>query len=304
MPLKPVWTSSNFLQYSGMLIVVVAVAWLLSFLQDVHGTGGLVGWAALFAAVALGLALAFEQRAGPLLAGLLAVVAVIAFAAFAGAIFDALGLVDDQDGGPLSEGFDFWLIVLELIVLLAALAALRRFRFPLLALVATLAVWVVLVDILGEIFGGGDDAHAVAALIVGLALGAAGRSMDAGAPSPSAFWVHLVAGLSVGGAVIWFLHSEDWHWALVALVALVYVGAARVLLRSSYAVLGAIGLTAVASYFIEKWFSLTSLVPFFETPPEDVDEWGRPVVYLALGIVLVVLGLLVDWRRKAEAAPP
>ena len=116
--------------------------------------------------------------------------------------------------------------------------------------------------------------------------------------------MHLVGGLSVGGGVLWFLHTEHWHWVIVAMVALAYVWAARELLRSSYAVLGAIGLTAVASYFIEQWFSLTSLVPFLAAPPEDVDEWGRPLVYLVLGVVLVALGLLVEWRPRPEAPPP
>ncbi len=302
MTLKPVWTSSTFLQYAGMIVVLVAVVWLLSFLQDAHGSGGLVGWAALFLAVGLALALAVERRGQPLLAGLLSVVAVIAFASFAGAVFDVAGLIDEVGGGgPLGEGLDFWLIVLELIVLFAALAALRRFRHPLLALVAALAAWAAIVDVLGEIFGGGGDAHAIAAILTGLAFAARGRSMDGGGPSPSAFWVHLVAGLSVGGGVLWFLHSADWHWVIVGLVALVYVGAARALRRSSYAVLGAIGLTAVASYFIEQWFALRSLVPFFEAPPDDVAEWGRPVVYLVLGAVLVALGLLVEWRRRVAA---
>lgn len=307
--MKPVWTSSTFLQYAGMLIVVVAVAWLLSFLQDQHGSGGLVGWAALFLAVALGLALSVLRRGEPLLAGLLALLAVIVFAAFAGAIFDVLGLVDEEDGGPLAEGFDFWLIVLELLVLFAALAALRRFRFPLLALVAAVAAWVALVDVVGEIFGGGNDAHAATAILIGLGFVAAGRSMDAGGHSTSAFWVHLVGGLSLGGGVLWFLHSEDWHWAIVGIVALVYVAAARTLLRSSYAVLGAIGMTAVASYFIEQWFSLSSLVPFFGVPLEETDDaWGRPLLYLVLGAVLVALGLWVQWRRtpfgaEREAGP-
>jgi phosphotransferase system glucose/maltose/N-acetylglucosamine-specific IIC component len=74
--LKPVWNSSTFLQYAGMLIVLVAVGWLLSYLQDAHGTGGLVGWAVLFMAVAVGVALAAERRGEPILAGLLALVAL------------------------------------------------------------------------------------------------------------------------------------------------------------------------------------------------------------------------------------
>lgn len=97
--------------------------------------------------------------------------------------------------------------------------------------------------------------------------------------------------------MLWFWHEEDWQWALVAVVALVYVAFARALARSSYAVLGAVGLAATATYFIEKWFSLSSLVPFFQAEPKDVDEWARPLVYLGLGVVFVVLGLLVESRR-------
>ena len=59
--------------------------------------------------------------------------------------------------------------------------------------------------------------------------------------------------------------------------------------RSSYAVLGAVGLAGTATYFIEKWFSLGSLVPYFSAEPESVDKWGRPLVYLALGAVFIAL---------------
>jgi hypothetical protein len=301
--IKPVWTSSTFLQYAGMLVVVIAVAWLLDFLEGEQGTWALVGWAALFTAAALAVALFAERRAQPLLAGLVAFLTLVCFAVAVGAFFDAVGLVDEDDEGPLAEGLDFWLLVVELIVLVAALAALRRFRHPLLGLFSALTVWALVVDVLGDVFGGGDRAQPLAAIVVGLAFASRGVGMDRDVPSPSAFWVHLIAGLSVGGGVLWFLHEEDWHWVLVALVALAYVAAARRWLRSSYAVLGAMGLTAVASYFIEKWFSLTSLVPFFEAPPEDVEEWGRPLVYLGLGVVLVVLGLWVAWRRKEAPAP-
>ena len=67
--------------------------------------------------------------------------------------------------------------------------------------------------------------------------------------------------------------------------------------RSSYAVLGAVGLAGTATYFIEKWFSLGSLVPYFAAEPESVDKWGRPLVYLALGAVFVALGIVIGISR-------
>ena len=56
------------------------------------------------------------------------------------------------------------------------------------------------------------------------------------------FWVHVVAGLTIGGALLWFSHSSDTDWVLIGLASLVYVAIASGLGRSSYAVLGAIGL--------------------------------------------------------------
>ena len=65
--------------------------------------------------------------------------------------------------------------------------------------------------------------------------------------------------------------------------------------------LGALGLAGTATYFIERWFSLGSLVPFFPAEPDSADKWGRPLVYLALGAVFIILGLLVERGRRPAA---
>ncbi|MGH3071850.1 MAG: hypothetical protein ACRDNB_06220, partial [Gaiellaceae bacterium] len=129
------------------------------------------------------------------------------------------------------------------------------------------------------------------------------RMRDTPTHEPSAFWLHLVGGISVGGGVLGFWHEHTWEWLLVMAVALGYVLVARRLARSSYAVLGAIGLAAATTYFVEKWFTFGSLVPFFPVEPDENADWGRPLVYLALGIVYMLLGWFVaQGGRERESA--
>ena len=74
------------------------------------------------------------------------------------------------------------------------------------------------------------------------------------------------------------LARATWSGCSCSIVSLIYIAVARSLGRSSYTVLGALGLAGTATYFIEKWFSLGSLVPFFRAEPESADKWGRPLV--------------------------
>ena len=157
-------------------------------------------------------------------------------------------------------------------------------------------------DLFEGVLGGGDSATAILAILVGLVFVGVGVASDGVSQDPYGFWLHVVGGLSVGAAVLWFWHEQTWQWLLVLIVSLGYIWVSRSLGRSSYAVLGALGLAGTATYFIEKWFSLGSLVPFFRTEPEDVDKWGRPLVYLALGAVFVALGILIERGRDAPPA--
>ena len=129
-------------------------------------------------------------------------------------------------------------------------------------------------DLLEGLLGGGNSATAILALLVGLVFVCVGAAYDGGGHHPYAFWLHVVGGLSVGGGILWFWHEHTWEWLLVLIVSLVYIAVARSLGRSSYAVLGALGLAGTATYFIEKWFSLGSLVPFFPAEPEERGQVG------------------------------
>ena len=140
------WTSVSFLLYAGGLTILVAAVFLLSALSGDYGAVAFVGWSLLvfaaFAACAAGL-----RRVGrPVAAGLLALAAVAAFGILVGALEDWFGWLDDT--GSAFRGFRWGLLLLELAILVAALVALRIFRFPLLVLGAAAVGWFFVTDLL------------------------------------------------------------------------------------------------------------------------------------------------------------
>ena len=247
-----------------------------------------------------------ERRRPPIVAGLIAVVGVFCWAVVVGSLLVALGfdlLPDPQYARFFTQGLGLDTILLEVLVVVGAGVALGRFRFPLLVLPMAAVIWYGVMDLFEGVLGGGDSATAILAILVGLVFVGVGAASDGVSQDPYGFWLHVVGGLSVGGAILWFWHEQTWQWLLVLVVSLGYIAISRSLSRSSYAVLGALGLAGTATYFIEKWFSLGSLVPFFRPSPKSVDKWGRPLVYLALGAVFVALGIVVE-RGRAAPSPP
>lgn len=304
-PLKPTWTNSTLLQYLGTIFALGSLGSLFSVLQDSHGSGGLFGWSMLALAIALALAVAAQRRGELIVAGLVAVVAVFCWAVLVGSLLDVVGLdllPDPEAASFFTRGLGLHTILLEALVIAGATFALSRVRFPLLVLVLAVVAWYAVMDLLEGVLGGGDSATAILALLVGIVFVAVATATDGGDGHPYAFWLHVVGGLSFGGAVLWFWHEHTWEWLLVFVVSLGYVAVSRSLRRSSYAVLGALGLAGTATYFVERWFSLGSLVPFFPTEPEEFDKWGRPLVYFALGAVFVVLGIVVERGRTPSPA--
>ena len=133
-------------------------------------------------------------------------------------------------------------MLLELLWLLAAVIAIRLFRFPLLAAQAVLAGWIVVTDLISN--GGGWSA--VVTLFVGLVYLAVALAVDAGPGRPYGFWLHVGAGLLIGGGLLWFWHGGNIEWTLIAIASVVYVFFSQLVGRSSWAVLGAVGLLLAA----------------------------------------------------------
>ena len=304
--LRAPWSSAAFLVYLGGLTIFGSIVGLLSVQSSEHGAGGFVLWALLvFAAVGLS-AFAFRRRGHFVTAGLLALSSVAAFVVLFGALLDWFGWLPHVDS-PGFRGFHFWLLVLELLTAIAAAFALRMFGFPLLVLVIAAAGGYFATDLISN----GGDWSAIVTIAVGLILLLVARGLDSGDSQVRAFWVHVVAGLTIGGGLLWFFHDGDLDWFLIGIAGLIYVAVGDRLSRSSWVVLGAWGILQTAAHYADKWSDINAVLffPFYFLFPFGISfdgeyggdarhQWAGPLVFAAAGSVLVGIALLLARRRR------
>lgn len=267
-----------------------------TYLAARSGDAGYAGWTLLVLVLLAAVATGFRRTAHPVTAGVFAFVAVIAFVVFVGALWTWFGWDSSSPTSSSFQGFHLAQLLLELLWLIAALVALGVFRFPLLAAQAVLAGWIVFTDLISN--GGGWTA--VVTLFVGLVYLAVALAVDAGPSRPYGFWLHVGAGLLIGGSLLWFWHGGSFEWTLIALAAVVYVFFSQVVGRSSWAVLGAIGLLLAAAHFALEWTHVR--LPFFSGGSGAERAWVAPLVFTCLGFVLVALGLAIRRRSPGTAA--
>jgi hypothetical protein len=297
--LRPRWSSASALVYMGGFVALFATSALLGILGDDHGDWALVGYSLLACAVALGLALALQDSGRAVAAGVLAFLAVVFFGTLVAAIENVLGILD-ADLGDYQPGA----LLIELATIVSALVALRRFRAPLLVLPIAVTLWAAVAD-LGSL-GSWGDAGEVLSILVGAALIAAGIAVDRAGREPYGLWLHVVGGIAFGGGVL-ALIDGDLGWLLVGLLSLAYVGAAYRLGRSSYAVLGTIGILATTTYFTLDGFSLLGeFLPFGsgEIAEGGLDPWQVALSFVAAGLVIVLLGLIEERVTALRAREP
>jgi hypothetical protein len=289
---KPVWTTASFLIYAGGLTVLGAALGALGYLAANSGKGAFAGWAALVLAVLYAIADTLKRRGHWLAAGIFVFAAVVAWAVFLAALWVWFGWFSTHDivRSPL-HGFSFARLSFEALVLAAVFADIRRFRFPFIASIGVLFGWLFVADLLS----GGGSWTAIVTLVLGLVYLAAGSASS----RPSAFWLHFGAGVLIGGSLLYWWHSSDWNWALVAVVALVYIAIADRTRRSSWAVFGAIGLLFATSHFADAWSHGPSSgfglgIAGFGVP---YHGWVPPIVFAFTGFLLVALGVGSRHRR-------
>jgi hypothetical protein len=289
----PRWSAWSFLVYAGGFTVLGAIFGWFTYLAATSGDAGYAGWTLLVLLIVTGLALALRQRGRRVAGGVLAFVAVIAFVGFVSALWSWFGWQTTDGTSSTFGGFHLSRLLLELLWLLAALAAIRAFRFPLVAAQAVLAGWVLVTDLVSN----GGSWSAVVTLLVGLGYLAAGFSVDAGPSRPYGFWLHLGAGLAIGGSLLYFWHGGSIEWTLVAVAAVAFVLFSQPAGRSSWAVLGAIGLLLAAVHFSLHWTHVRLLI--LNAGSGSSRPWISPLVFTCLGLVLGALGLLLG-RRDPE----
>jgi hypothetical protein len=290
--LKPVWKSSSFLVYTGGLTVLNAALAALGYLAASYGRAAFVGWALLILAGLYAVAHAFKRRDRWVAAGIFAFASVIAWGVFVVALWVWFGWLSVHDLTSLPfKGFSVARLSLLLLGVVAAIDDRRRFRFPFITALIVWFGWLFVTDLVS----GGGSWSAVVTLVVGLAYVAIGGSSD----RPSAFWYHLAGGLLIGGSLLYWWHGGDWQWALICVVALLYVGMAHRTDRSSWAVLAALALLAATSHFSNEWSSGGSTHVFGLSFGIQYRGWVPPLVFAFTGFLLVALGIVVARRRPA-----
>jgi len=298
------WSSASFLVYTGGLAMLIATASMLGVQATEHGSGGLVVWALLVFVVLAALTFAVESRAHAVTAGLLGLSTLASFVILLGALLNWFGWLADTSDSPF-EGFRVSFLFLELVTLVAAFVLWRALRFAPYLFVVAAAAWLFVADLISN----GGDWTAIVTIFVGLALLVAAQVVD----DVSAFWLHVAAGLAIGGGILWFLHDGSGDWIVVALIALVYIAFGDAVRRASWVVFGAWALLQAASFFAEKWSGTPiAFFPFFYLFPfgvglDEYDEthahsWAGPLTVAVAGAVLIGIGLYIA-RRRRSAVP-
>ena len=292
---KPTWTSASFLLYLGGLTVLTSASASLAYLATHYGKGALTAWALLPLTVLFAVALMLRRRGAWMAAGIFAFTTVAMWAVFLGILFTWWGWDSNSGSNNAFEGWNWTLWLLLLLVIAGASAALRAFRFPLLFLYILWPVYFLVTDVISN----GGNWSAVVTLFIGFVYFFIGMSVDRGPRNPYGFWWHLSAGLLIGGALLYWWHSSEADWALLATASVVFILLSGVTWRSSWAVLGAIGFFAAATHWTIEWVA----TGFFSLGSDR--SWVPLVVSAVVGFFFVLLGLYLDWRRRRrEPAPP
>lgn len=286
---RPRWSSWSLLVYAGGLTFTLAAGGWLAYLSSKSGAAADTGWALLIFAILACIAEWLRRTGHPVTAGVFAFGAVGAFVAFVGELWKWLGWHTSEQS---FAGFHLARLVLELVWIVAAVAALKRFRFPLIVLQLVLAIWLFVTDLISN----GGNWTVIVSILVGLAYLMAAGGVD----RAYGFWLHVAAGLLIGGSILWWCrHGGTTTWILVTIAACIYVYLARVFNRSSWAVLGAIGVFLAADHFTFAWSNFHVL--FFGDGTGPSRPWVAPLVFTCAGALLVLLGLWISRPRRAAA---
>lgn len=314
------WTSGAFMAYAGAYVIVTSLISLLIAVAVDSGDLGQTVLAAVIFAALLAIAIVLRSAGRQIAAGLFATLALFAFGVAVGFAEDWAGLFPDDGGDNVFfASFEPGVVLLAILVVALGLGLVGVFRFPLLALPTAVVAWYAASHVLVSLWPGdpSSNVQAFLTLLVGAALAALGLVVDRTARPHYGFWLHVVGGIVIAGALGTLLHEETWQWVVLGAISLAFLLVAEEIARSSYAVLGTLGLIFVGGLFVDKWFSTPpEILPFFGFIPflffgsgfGDDPAWSGPLAFAVVGAIVLALGVLLEEGRlrvprRTRAAP-
>ncbi|HKD94527.1 MAG TPA: hypothetical protein VKB43_07435 [Gaiellaceae bacterium] len=293
--IKPIWNSSTFLVYTGGLTVLFAGIGALEYLATQYrGHGAQTAWALLIFFVLLAIAMILLMGGRPIAAGIFAFSSVIAWTILVGLAFTWWGWTNSAAWGDFGR-WSWARLFFELLILFFALAALRVFRFPFIALVSSIVGWVFVIDLISS----GGTWTQIVSFVVGLLYFLVGAVSD----KPSAFWLHFIGGLLVGVPLLIWCHTSTFDFAVIAFFSLVYIAVAHATRRSIWAVYGTIGFFIATVHFLVGSPTEIAQNAVLGQPP-SISAWSFPLGFGLLGFWLVLLGMLGRRVKDTPPAPP
>jgi hypothetical protein len=287
--IHPRWSSQTLLVYTGALTMVGASAAWLAYFTGTTGDFWDVVWALLLVLVLKAIAFGFLRTGHRIAAGVFAFGMVAGYAGFIATLWRWFG----WNAFPQSlDGFHLAFYVLACVWIVAALITLAVFRFPLIVTQALLAGYLLFVDF----FSGGGNWSAFVSLFLGLVYLAFAFAVDAGNARPYGFWIHLASGLLIGGSLLWFWHGGWFEWILVVLVSILFVMFGGSVGRTSWTVLGILGLFFASTHYVLDWTHV-QIYFFGDNGSNEYHPWVSPLVFTVTGALLIALGFREARRR-------
>lgn len=281
----------HVLWYFGALIIISAMGLFSTLAFSLIGPGALLATAVVYAVGFVLLGHRMWHRNGLITPGGLLITAAVSMAPLA--IFSAqemFGLWGELGKPGQFKSFFHWIkggfVPMEVGTILAALVAIRFYRFPFILFIAAVALWFMSMD-LAEWLKGSSASFSErrnVSLIFGLVLIPVAWAIDLRRRDQDfGFWIHLVGIVTFWCGLTFQESSSELGKFLYFLINLGLIGLAVYLSRRVYAVFGGIGVMTYLGYLSSKVFKNALLFPF------------------ALSLIgLAIIGLGVLYFRNAE----
>jgi hypothetical protein len=291
---RPRFDLTHLLWYAGALIVIAAMG-----LFSTEAWSRFGGWA--LTATAVGYALAFtiagaylwDRRGLRIPGGLLIAVAVTMAPLAVYGMQDALGWWSHGAPGPYRDFFRWikgsWLIM-DGAAVVAAVIALRFFRFPFIVMPLAIALWFASMDLAPWLFGEvweSFEKRKFLSIAFGLCVLALAWLVDTRAKGDFAFWLHIFGMLTFWGGLTWTDSNSELSKALYCALNVVLLGFAIFMQRRVYAVFGTLGIASYLGHLSYEVFKNSLLFPF---------------ALSLIGIGIIGLGLVYFRRHDAVEA--